>query len=184
MFNSGPTAEDVKGFVLNFKQDELYNNNYFIGLLHDENPLRGDRIEYTWYPAGAKTKEESRQLQHTKPLENCVFDFSAGSIEKHHPVKLLMPDGLHDLPAAVRRSQAGGGSETISLGAVLKEIMYQHQATVDVLKAVAEEQPDQLEKMKELTTQSDLDEEKRKQFTTLLDDILAAVNRNSSNSSN
>ena len=180
MFNSGPNSNEIKGFLLNFKQDELYNNNYFIGLLQDENPLRGDRIEYTWYPAGAQTKQESRQLQHTKPLEDCVFDFSAGSIEKHYPVKLLMSDRLADLPPTIRKMQAGQG--TPSFGAILNEIMYQHQTTVDVLKAVAEEKPDQLEKMKELAMQSELDEEKRKQFTTLLDDILGAVNRNSSNS--
>ena len=69
MFNSRPNSNEIKGFLLNFKQDELYNNNYFIGLLQDENPLRGDRIEYTWYPAEAKTKQESRQLQHEGVIE-------------------------------------------------------------------------------------------------------------------
>jgi hypothetical protein len=182
MFNRGLNSEEIKGFVLNFKQDELYNQNYFIGLLHNETPLRGDRIQYDWYPAGAQTKAESRQIQHTKPLEDCVYDFSAGSIEKHYPVKMLMSDKLQDVPHAVRKLQPDADGQLPSLGAIFNAIIYQQQTTVDVLRAIAEDHPEQLEEMKELTMRSSVDEEKRKEFTALLDDVMAAVERNTSNS--
>jgi hypothetical protein len=51
-----------------------------------------------------------------------------------------------------------------------------------VLRAIAEDHPEQLEEMKELTMKSSVDEEKRKEFTALLDDVMAAVERNTSNS--
>jgi mannitol/fructose-specific phosphotransferase system IIA component len=86
------------------------------------------------------------------------------------------------VPHAVRKLQPDADGQLPSLGAIFNAIIYQQQTTVDVLRAIAEDHPEQLEEMKELTMTSSVDEEKRKEFTALLDDVMAAVERNTSNS--
>jgi|GEM_PF-5616123 len=171
--------DDVDGFLLNFAQTEPYVNNNFIGLIKDQNPLRGNQLEYQFYAGDAKKQEQAQQIQTLKPKETNVVEFPPGMISPY-AVTMVFPDLPSQLPRAV---QTAGTREQPDLGVIFNKIHYQNQALVEGLYTVAEQRPDVLNAIKEVTVESRLDEEKTQQMVKTVDEVMGAVNRNSLTSS-
>lgn len=171
--------DDVDGFLLNFAQTEPYVNNNFIGLIKDQNPLRGNQLEYQFYAGDAKTREQGQQVQVLKPKETNVVEFPPGMISPYS-MTMVFPELPNQLPRAV---QTAGTQEQPDLGVILNKVHYQNQALVEGLYTVAEQRPDVLDAIKEVTVNSRLDEQKTEQMVKTVDEVMGAVNRNRSNSS-
>jgi len=175
-FNS--TQNDIEGFLLNFDQQEPYVDNSFIGLIEESKPLRGDHLEYRYYPGDAKDPERSQQLQMLKPKEYNVIEYPQGMISPQ-PVTIVLPDMQSQLPKPVKSGNYGGtDTESANLGVVLGRIHYQNQVVLKAVREVADRQPDMLDRMKQVAVTSRLDEAEQQEMIKTLDEVMGAVDRN------
>lgn len=184
-FNSNPTQE-TEGILLNFDQGQPYTNNNLIGLIQEQNPLRGNEIEYKMHPGDAKKAERSKEIDPLRVKEYNVIEYPAGMISPQ-PITVVLPEMHQGLPKPVKSQKTefpDPQGRHKNLGVILSQIYYQNIQIMKVLHEAAKQQPEMLKQMKQVSLQSRLDEAETEKVVKTIDEVLGAVDRNTSSSSN
>lgn len=162
---TGLDKDEIKGIVLNYRQQDPYTGNYFLGAVTKMDPKMGSRVDIGFHPLLAQSREESRKVVPLKPKESNITRFPKGSIEKHFNIYKVFPDNWGNAPESVRETDYGA-----VIGMLREDIKLKEQKLDQTEK--------RLEGMKEEMAEGDLSEEKREKLLEEFDEILGTVKRN------
>lgn len=143
---------EIKGWVINFAQNQRFTDEVFVGALKEETANRGDTISYKYHSAGAKDREQSKKVHRAIVNQNNVYSFSQGEIDPR-PVKMIFPQGMMDYMSKFSGSEM---PDSPDLGAVLGKMIYTQQDMIQMMSNYAENKPEELKDMRDQYKQMDL----------------------------
>lgn len=177
------TNED-NPLVLNFAQKQEYSDEHLVGVLDPQethwNPGDDGEIRriFHWYPRDHVQKGKGDEKQKNNIKKENFVTYPSGTISPRE-VNILLPDGLEDLPEGLDHTSNPGD---VNMGAVLGKIFYTNQALIESLKSMAEQKPEILEEMKDLTMRSELDEANIEKVVDLINSLEKAQKGKNSSS--
>lgn len=180
--------------VLNFAQNQEYTDNFLVGrLLPEEEPgeKNPDTVEANgnarkvveWEAIDAVTRKQNDRVQKTSVLSSNLIQIGQGTVSPRK-VYLLMPDRITEIPDELTRPTNDADTEvTEALGLVLSQF-YKQRRLEEMLKIVAESEPETYSKIEELVQNSSLDDDLRKEHLNILERFKNIVDSGSSDSDN
>ena len=180
--------------VLNFAQNQEYTDNFLVGrLLPEEEPgeKNPDTVEANgnarkvveWEAIDAVTRKQNDRVQKTSVLSSNLIQIGQGTVSPRK-VYLLMPDRITEIPDELTRPTNDADAEvTEALGLVLSQF-YKQRRLEEMLKIVAESEPETYSKIEELVQNSSLDDDLRKKQISDLERLKNIVDTESSDSDN
>lgn len=157
--------------VLNFAQTQEYTDNFLVGrLLPEEEPgeKNPDTVEANgnvrnvveWEAIDAVTRKQNDRVQKTSVLSSNLIQIGQGTVSPRK-VYFLMPDRMSEIPDELKRPTNDAADEvTEALGLVLSQF-YKQRRLEEMLKIVAEAEPETYSKIEELVKNSSLDDDVR-----------------------